>query len=69
VSFRYVVALLLIRSKRLKLYGQPHAGRQRKILRLRCLRGGTQYDVVNPQLADHELAAVQEQVLQVVGWE
>jgi hypothetical protein len=66
--FRYVLALLLIRAKRFKfLDTRREAGRE--ILRLRCVRGGTQYDVVNPQLTADELAAVQEQVLQVIGWE
>jgi hypothetical protein len=66
--FRYVLALLLIRAKRLQILDTRIDG-EREILRLRCVRGGTQYDVVNPQLTTDELAAVQEQVLQIVGWE
>jgi hypothetical protein len=68
INFRYVLALLLIRSKRLKLI-DSRTQDSREILRLRCLRGGTHYDVVNPGLTEQELAAVQEEVLQVVGWE
>jgi hypothetical protein len=68
VPFRYVLALLLIRAKRLQFLDTRMDG-EREILRLRCLRGGTQYDVVNPQLTTDELAAVQDQVLPVVGWE
>jgi hypothetical protein len=68
INFRYVLALLLIRSKRLK-YLDSRTEDGLEILRLRCLRGGTQYDVVNPGLTEGELAAVQEVVLQVVGWE
>jgi hypothetical protein len=68
INFRYVLALLLIRSRRLK-YLDCRTQDGREILRLRCLRGETQYDVVNPGLTEDELAAVQEEVLQVVGWD
>jgi hypothetical protein len=68
VNFRYVLALLLIRSKRLK-YLESRMQDGREFLRLSCLRGGGHYDVVNPGLTEQELAAVQEEVLQVVGWE
>jgi hypothetical protein len=68
VNFRYVLALLLMRGKRFKLLDSRTQDGQ-EILRLRCLRGGAQYDVVNPRLTEEQLAAVQEQVLQVVGWE
>jgi hypothetical protein len=67
-SFRYVLGLLLIRAKRFKLLDtRMEAGRE--ILRLGCVRGGTQYDVVRPPLTTQELATVQEQVLHVVGWD
>jgi hypothetical protein len=68
INFRYVLALLLIRSKRLK-YLESRMQDGREILQVRCLRGGKRYDVVNPGLTEQELAAVQEEVLQVVGWE
>ena len=68
VQFRYVLALLLMRAKRFKLVDTRREA-SREILRLRCVRGGTQYDVVNPLLTTDELAAVQEQVLQVLGWD
>jgi hypothetical protein len=67
-SFRYVLALLLIRAKRFKLL-DTRMDSGREILRVRCVRGGTQYDVVKPQLTTEELMAVQERVLQVVGFD
>jgi hypothetical protein len=68
INFRYVLALLLVRSKRLKFMDSRIEG-GRETLHVRCLREGTHYDVVNPGLAEQELAAVQQEVLQVVGWE
>jgi hypothetical protein len=68
INFRFVLALLLIRSKRLK-YLESRMQDGREILHLRCFRGVERYDVVNPGLTEQELAAVQEEVLRVVAWE
>ena len=68
VNFRYVLALLLIRSKKLQFL-QSDVRDGQEIIQLRCQRSGTRYDVINPRLGEDELAAVQEQVLQVVGWD
>jgi hypothetical protein len=68
INFRYVVALLLMRRKRLKFAGAltEHG---REVLHLRDAPSGTEYDVVNPGLTDDEMASVQEDVLNVLGWE
>ena len=68
VNFRYVVALLLMRRRRLKF---EEAGQEngQEVLRLRCVRTRTQYDVVNPRLTEAEMTAVQEEVFKVLGWE
>ena len=68
VNFRYVVALLLMRRRRLKF---EEAGQEngQEVLRLRCIRSRTQYDVVNPRLTEAEMTAVQEEVFKVLGWE
>jgi hypothetical protein len=68
VKFRYVLALLLMRRKRLKF---EDAGRKEGSdqLRLRCVRTGTLFEVVNPQLSDEEMLTVQEEVFRVLGWE
>ncbi len=68
VNFRYVVALLLMRRKRLK-FEEATADGGREVLSLRCARTGTLYRVVNPRLTDEETAAVQDEVFQVLGWE
>jgi len=68
VNFRYVIALLLMRRKRLK-FEEARVEGDREVLRLRCPRTKTLYDVVNPRLTEAEMAAVQEEVFKVLGWE
>ncbi len=68
VSFRYVVALLLMRRKRLK-FEEAHKDGTHEVLTLRCARTGTKYAVVNPGLTEDEMVAVQEEVFKVLGWE
>jgi hypothetical protein len=68
VSFRYVVALLLMRRKRLKFEEAQVEGGQ-EVLCLRCAKAHASYRVVNPRLTEQEMAAVQEEVFKVLGWE
>jgi hypothetical protein len=68
VNFRYVVALLLMRRKRLKFEEATTSGGQ-EILILRCPRSREIYQVTNPRLTEEEMAAVQEEVFKVLGWE
>ena len=68
INFRYVVALLLMRRKRLKFVSaRTESGGE--VLRLRDARTGAEHDVANPGLSDDEMASVQEEVLKVLGWE
>jgi hypothetical protein len=68
VRFRYVVALLLMRRKRFK-FEEARTEGDEEVLLLRCLRTRQQYRVVNPRLTEEEMAAVQEQVFKVLGWQ
>jgi hypothetical protein len=68
VSFRYVVALLLMRRKRFK-FDEARTEDGREVLLVRCARSGTKYQVVNPGLAESEMLAVQEEVFKVLGWQ
>lgn len=68
MSFRYVLALLLIRRKRLRLEQTVTEARQ-EIMRLRCPKTGTTYNVVDPRLSDSELEAAQDDVFRVLGWD
>src|SRR6266404_3501813 len=65
VNFRYVVALLLMRRKRLRFDEARMEGDQ-EILSLRCVRTRNTYRVLNPRLTEEEMAAVQEEVFKVL---
>jgi len=68
VNFRYVVALLLMRRKRLK-FEEARTEDGQEVLRLRCPRSREQHTVVNPRLTDEQMAEVQDEVFKVLGWE
>jgi hypothetical protein len=68
VRFRYVVALLLMRRRRLK-FDESRREDGREVLILRCARTGARHPVVNPGLAEEELATVQDDVFGALGWE
>jgi hypothetical protein len=67
VNFRYVVALLLMRRKRFRFEtSMVEAGMEK--MTLRCLRTNQKHEVVNPRLSDNDMAQVQEEVFNVLGW-
>jgi hypothetical protein len=68
VNFRYVLALLLMRRRRLKFEETRQEG-PHEVLCLRCTRTGARHQVVNPCLTEEEMATVQEDVFQALGWE
>jgi hypothetical protein len=68
VNFRYVVALLLMRRKRLRFEEAITQGEQ-EVLTLRCARSGAKHLVVNPRLTEEQLLAVQDEVFKVLGWQ
>jgi hypothetical protein len=68
LNFRYVVALLLMRRKRLRFEEAKVQGEQ-EVLTLRCARTGAKHQVVNPRLTEEQMLAVQEEVFQVLGWQ
>jgi hypothetical protein len=67
VNFRYVVALLLIRRKRLK-FEQTAVEDGVETMRVYCLGTGEKYEVTNPRLTEAEMNQVQEEVFKVLGW-
>lgn len=68
INFRYIVALLLMRRKRLK-FEEARVENGQETLQLRDARTGAAHQVVNPRLTEEEMAAVQEEVFKVLGWE
>jgi hypothetical protein len=67
INFRYVVALLLMRRKRLK-FEEARVEDAQEVLCLRCPRTRELHKVVNPGLSDDHMAQVQEEVFKVLGW-
>jgi hypothetical protein len=68
LNFRYVLALLLMRRKRLK-FEEVHTDGDEEILALRCPKTRTLYRIANPRLTDAEMETVQDEVFEVLGWE
>jgi hypothetical protein len=68
LSFRYVLALLLMRRKRLR-FEEARIEAGREVLRLRCSRTRAVHEVVNPGLTADQLAAAQDEVFKLLGWE
>ena len=64
-NFRYILALLLLRKKILKLAGVTHEG-DRETLVLRGAAGGAEHRVLNPGLTEPQLEAVQAEVQKIL---
>ena len=69
VNFRYVVALLLMRRKRLKFEDARRGPDGTNVLVVRDAKSGTRHEVADPRLDESEIAAVQDEVFRVLGWE
>jgi hypothetical protein len=69
VNFRYVVALLLMRRRRLKFEDVRQAEGGGHVLVVRDARSGGRFEVADPRLSEAEVAAVQAEVFKVLGWE
>ena len=57
-----------MRRKRFKFEEARNDG-DREVLVLRCGRTGARHEVADPRLDDEEMAAVQDDVFQALGWE
>jgi hypothetical protein len=68
VNFRYVVALLLMRRKRLR-FEEARVEDAIEVLSLNDIRGGSVHRVINPRLTEEAMLQVQEEVFKVLGWE
>jgi hypothetical protein len=68
VNFRFVLALLLMRRRRFK-FEETRTEDGQEVLYLRCNQTGARYRVVNPNLPEEEMASVQQDVFQALGWE
>jgi hypothetical protein len=66
LNFRYILALLLMRRKRLK-FEEVAFEHGHEFLVLRCSHTRAIHRVLNPQLTDEQLAEVEEEVHKVLG--
>lgn len=69
IHFRYVVALLLMRRKKLKFEDVKRVKDGGEVLVVRDTRTGKRVEVPDPRLTETEIEAVQHEVFQVLGWE
>lgn len=67
VNFRYVIALLLMRRKRLR-FDKSIVRDGEEVMQLTPIKGGDTVEVVNPRLSDEAMAEVQDEVFRVLGW-
>jgi hypothetical protein len=65
-SFRFVLALLLMRRRRFKLEETRQEGGG-EVLVLRCARTGVRHQVLDPGMSDEELEGVQDDVFRAIG--
>lgn len=68
LNFRYVVALLLMRRKRLKFDDLKKDG-DREVMLLRDAKTNRKYEVPDPKLTDESMETVRQEVFRVLGWE
>jgi hypothetical protein len=69
VNFRYVVALLLMRRKRLKFEDVLRTEAGESLLVVRDAKSGTRHEIPDPRLAEDEITLVQDEVFRVLGWD
>lgn len=69
VNFRFVVALLLMRRRRLKFEDARRNPDGSAVLVVRDAKTGARHEVADPRLAAAEVEAVQAEVFHVLGWQ
>jgi hypothetical protein len=67
INFRYVLALLLVRRKKLRFEDSRSEDGQEWMI-LTCPRTGDRYEVLNPRLDADEMKLAQDEVFQILGW-
>jgi hypothetical protein len=68
-KFRYVLALLLMRRRRLKFEDMIRDDQGTQFLIVRDAQSGARSEVLDPHLPEEEIGAVQDEVFQVLGWQ
>jgi hypothetical protein len=68
IRFRYVLALLLLRRKRLKFEDVRRGGGQ-EYMQLKCAKTGSAFEVLDPRMSEADMQTVQDDVFKLLGWE
>lgn len=68
VQFRYVLALLLLRRKRLRFDDLQRRDGQ-EWLQLKCVKTNAAFEVLDPRLSESDIVTVQDDVFKLLGWE
>jgi hypothetical protein len=76
IRFRYIVALLLVRRKKLRLIDPEEGVRGQRsgisdaesVIVVRSSQDGQIYKVIDPKLSAEEMTAVQDEVYRLLGW-
>lgn len=68
LKFRYVVALLLLRKKKLK-FDDARRTANGDFLQVRDGRTGKRVEVIDPHLSADDMDVIQTEVFRVLGWE
>ena len=68
IQFRYVLALLLLRRRRLRFDDTVHEDGQ-DWMKLSDPKTGTTFDVRDPRISETDMESVQEQIFKLLGWE
>ena len=67
-NFRYIIGLMLVRKRKLKLVKTENLGDMEKLV-LRCPKTSTDHEVLHTKLTESELDKVQEEVMGLLGWD
>lgn len=67
-NFRYIIGLMLVRKRKLKLVKTENLGDMEKLV-LRCSKTSTDHEVLHTKLTESELDKVQEEVMGLLGWD
>jgi len=69
VNFRYVVTLLLMRRRKLKFEDHRRLADGTEMMVLKDSRTGGRVEAADPRLTEDQIAAVEGEVFQLLGWE
>ena len=67
-NIRYLLGLMLLRKKKLKLLKTEDLGDMEKVV-LRCPKTGVDHEVLHPKISESQAFQLQDEVNSLLGWE